>query len=274
MATKLYLNSAAGPTYTPPTARGAWDQTANSVVRQLNPNLDGGPIATVAIAETNATAGWDVLLARGVSNPLAAGVTIEGTLSVILGVRESNAAADDVYHLHAYVTQGDSDTPRGTLLSDHIGASEWPTTAAGKTTGALALSSVAAQAGDRVVVEIGYRAGNAVATSYTGTLWYGNPEGASDLTDAGDETTLAGWLSFSTDLTFAPAQSRVTAVDAELDITNTAAKSRVTGVYAEIDIAQRAQSRVTFVGAEIDVFIDPDYVPPASSGGYAYWGWG
>jgi hypothetical protein len=237
MATKLYIGNSP-PVYTPATIRGAWNQTASSVVKSLGTALSGDAITSVAIAETDATDLWDVLLLRAISQPLAANVTIAGTLTAILGVKEANIAANDNYHIHAYVTTGDTDTPRGTLLADSVVASEWPTTAAGLTSGALALSSVAAQTGDRIVVEIGYQAQNTATTSYAGTLYYGNPAGASDLPNADTAvTTKAGTITISDNLTFAAPKSRVTAVYAELDITNMAPKSRVTAVYAELDIS-------------------------------------
>jgi len=238
MATKLYISTATAPDYLPATIRGAWDQTASAVARGLSTALNGNPMTTIAVAETNVNADWDVLLLRCVSPPLAANATIDGTLTAILGVRESNAAADFFTHLHAYVTQGDSDTPRGTLLTDDIGDTEWPTTATGRTSGALALASVGALAGDRIVIEIGYRAKNTATTSYTGTVNYGNPWGASDLTNGSTAvTTLAGTLTISNDVTFTEPARRVTAAYAEVDLTDTTPPRRVTAAYAEVDIA-------------------------------------
>lgn len=86
---------------------------------------------------------------------------------------------------------------RGTLLSDNIGATEWPTSATGRGEGAKTLTPVAVQAGDRVVFEIGYRAQNTSTTSYTGTLHYGGT-GTTDLTSGNTNvTTQPGWVEFS-----------------------------------------------------------------------------
>ena len=164
----------------------------------------GGAITTVARAETNVTNNYDVLLYRGVSGKLAT-QTISGTFDVVLGCLESNAAANMFWHVHVYVTTGDSDTVRATLINDFIGATEWPTTAVGRTLGASSAISASITDGDRLVVEIGYRAANTVTTSYTGTLWYGTQNAddlslAGDLADAGDETTLAGFINLSADL--------------------------------------------------------------------------
>lgn len=208
MATKFYLTTGTAP-YTPATIRGAWNDTAGAVTRRLSSQKDaGGTITTVARAETNATNPYSVLLYRGVSGPLAA-QTIGGTLDVLLAPIESNAAADLCYHIYAYVTAGDSDTVRGTIVSDYLEstANEFGTSA---TTAGRALTSAQAIAlaildGDRLVVEIGYAARNAVTTSYTGTLHYGtqlSTDGSSapDLTAGGSGTAGAGYIALSADL--------------------------------------------------------------------------
>lgn len=207
MPTQLYLTTATAP-YTPPTLRGAWDQTAGAVTRALDtPKARDGAITTVFQDESNAAADYDCLLYRGVSGKLAA-QTVDGTLDVVLGVLEINAANDLVFHVHVYVTQGDTDTPRGTLLSDYIDATEWPT---GSGTGqafaaAQALSSLAVSAGDRIVVEIGSRSLAASATFARAILWYGTQQVAHsdpspDLTAGSTNVAAeAGFLLFSDDL--------------------------------------------------------------------------
>lgn len=214
---KLYLHNQPAP-YTPATIRGTWNDTAGAVTKALDqtPNV-GGVFTTVARAETNATNPFDVLLYRGVSGPLDA-QTISGTVNVIIGILESNASADFNWHVHIYVTQGDTDTPRGTLLTDYTeaaGTNEWPTTATGKALNAAqTLTSLAISAGDRLVVEIGYRARNAVTTSFTGTLNYGCLTGGvagADLTVGSTSvTTQCGTISFSNAITELIKDIRVT----------------------------------------------------------------
>jgi hypothetical protein len=206
--TKLYLTARTAP-YTPATIRGAWDDSAAMITRALEtvfPALTG-EIASIARAETDASPTWDVGLYRGVSGPLAA-QTIAGTVNVIIGALESNVAADFYWHIHIYVTQGDSDTPRGTLLTNYVEntTNEWPTTAAGHgLQSAQTLTNIGAiTAGDRLVVELGYIARNNVTTSRTGTLWYGTElqnMPVADLTVGGDETSLAGHVLFSNSIT-------------------------------------------------------------------------
>lgn len=209
MATKFYLTANTAP-YTPATIRGGWNDTAGSVTRRLSSQKDGGGLlTTVARAETNSSNPYSVLLYRGVSGPLL-GQSLSGTLDLLIAASESNAAADMYWHVHAWVTVGDSDSVRATLVNDlaENTSNEFPTTAVG-----LKLQSAAAipgtiQDGDRLVVEIGYVARNAVTTSYTGTLHYGTQltdDGtlASDMT-LGGAITLAGHIVLSADMVELP----------------------------------------------------------------------
>lgn len=177
--TKLYLTARTAP-YTPATLRGAWDATGSAITRALETDLnqvDAGTRTNVAIAEAVATNNYDVLWYRGVSGPLAA-QTISGTLEFIFGAFESSVNLNGVLHLHVYVTQGDSDTPRGTLLTDYIDTQEFNATNSdvggtlnALSSGAQTLSSLAISDGDRIVVEIGFQAQNTSTTSMTATLY-------------------------------------------------------------------------------------------------------
>ncbi len=239
--TKLYLTTLP-PTYTPATIRGAWDDVAGAVAKRLESiKTGGGVITSVARAETNVAAEWDVLLYRGVGGPLAA-QTINCNIDVVLGILESNAAADFNWHIHIYVTQGDSDTPRGDLLTDYreaAGVNEWPTTATGKALNAAQAVNLAVQAGDRLVVEIGYTARNVVTTSYTGTLRYGTERelgvDAADLTAGSTSvTTLAGFISFSASIAEQDVTAAVSQVLAEPFTAEAGAEAAVSQVLAEV----------------------------------------
>lgn len=198
---KLYLsNNSAG--YVPTTVRGGWEQSAGHVARGMHtaqdPAVAGGP-SLIALSESSASANFDVLLIRAVSAPLATNWTFAGTLNLMMAVAESLNDADFAYYLHVYVTQGNSDTPRGNLLTNYADpmANEWiQTTPVGKALNAAqALTSVAALAGDRIVAEIGYRAYNTITGSRIGTLYYGGS--GSDLVAGGSALSGIGYLDFS-----------------------------------------------------------------------------
>ncbi len=199
--TRLYP-SASGVAFTPVTIRGAWEKTTGHAVRGMGAAQDraglGGPLS-IGSAETVTTTDYDVLLLRCVSAPLAADYAFSGTLNLVMGVQETtNADADLAYYLHVFVTQGDTDNLRGTLLANYTDllSNEWGTTALGKALMAEAvLTAVSALAGDRIVVEIGYRSRNTTSSSRTGTIWYGG--NGSDLTVGGAAAGGVGYFDFS-----------------------------------------------------------------------------
>lgn len=197
MATRFWLTSSAPP-YTPTTRRGAWD-TATGEDVQLLGRKPAGTAGTSTINVGSTAADRDVLLHRSISAGAVKAGTLSGTVTWMIGARESNAALNGVFHVHIYVTTGDSDTPRGTLLTDYIGnvaTSEFGTTSIGATEGAQTVTPVALSVGDRLVVEIGYRA-NAGATTQNATINYGNT-GTTDLSLASASvTTQPGWVDFS-----------------------------------------------------------------------------
>lgn len=198
--TRLYP-SVTGIAYTPPTIRGAWERTTDHVVCGMHTIQDaadmGGPLSVVSTENSSAT-DYDVLLLRCVSAPLAANCDFAGTVNLMMGVLESISTADFAYYVHIFVTQGDSDSLRGTLLANYADplTNEWGTTALGKAlSAAQALTPVSALAGDRIIAEIGYRSRNTVTSNRTGTIWYGG--NGSDLTGGGAADGGIGYIDFS-----------------------------------------------------------------------------
>jgi hypothetical protein len=255
---KLYLTARTAP-YTPATIRGAWDDTAGAVTKALDPckTPDGGTIASVARAEANANDEYDVLLYRGVSGPLGT-QEITVNVNVVIGVGESSASANDHWHVHIYTTQGDSDTVRQTGVDNYreaAGTNEWPTTAAGLALNAAQSCHIHTTDGDRLVVEIGYAARNTVTTSYTGTLWYGivkNSVIAADLTEAGDETSLAGFISFDASVAEGTIVARASQGPVETLLTETTVTGRVSQGPVEVLMTDDANpARVSQVVGEL-----------------------
>jgi hypothetical protein len=255
---KLYLTRVAAP-YAPATLRGSWDDFAGAVTCALDSVKGFEQITSVARAETSLTDEWDVLLYRGITGPLAA-QTLSGTITCVLGVTESNANANFHWHWHVYVTQGDSDIPRGTLLVDYreaLGVNEWGTLSTNSRTLSTAqtLSSLVISTGDRLVIEIGYTARNTVATSYTGTLYYG-ASGVTDLTTAAGTnaaTIYPGSIIFSNAITESSSAARVTQLVAET-ITPPVTFARVTFLVVETVTPRLVPSVITTTRTDRAVF--------------------
>lgn len=201
MGTRLYLTAAAA-TYTPPTIRGSFSDKTLTGASKLIARKTGG-FTVAGRAETSTLNTWSVLLRRFVSDPIANAATLDGAVAMCFGVAESDLAADLITQLHMFVTVGSTDVVRGALTPLALGgAAEWPLAGAqGASNGrgqllTTTLTAVAAQPGDRVVIELGFRVFNTVGTSYSGALVYGAT--GSDLTDGSPlVTSRPGWIDFA-----------------------------------------------------------------------------
>lgn len=198
MTKRLYLTNAS-PEYTPATLKGAWDDTTQTVARALA-DAKSGASTTVAQADgTATTSDLDFYMGRWILHDelvLTPG-SLAGSATLMLAKQESNASANHRLHAHMWVTQGDSDSVRGTLVSDFIYGTETPTTMTG-VSHALTLSPVDVQQGDRIVLELGYRVfGAASSTSYTGTYRYGGTDSTDLAAGTTGVTTRSPWIEFS-----------------------------------------------------------------------------
>jgi hypothetical protein len=169
---RFYANVDQVTEYVPSTIRGAWDDTTKASATALYQIATNTTLTPTSEAETSISGEWDVILRRFVTQPATSAGTLTGTMGWTFYVQESSASADMYFHVHAYVTQGDSDTPRGTILTDAIGGTEWHSSLSIRSDSGVAISDLAIQVGDRIVVEVGYRATNTSATSYVGYLYY------------------------------------------------------------------------------------------------------
>lgn len=186
-----FQNFAAG--YDPATERGAWDKTSGYAAKKLG-DIKYGTQTSTANAETSSTSDYDVLVVKAVSNPLPQDTLFTGKVHYCLKQQESSTYANMGLHSHIFVTAGDTDVVRGTLLSGAISPTEMSTTASGLEEW-YDISTVNAQAGDRIVFEAGYRAVNTSTTSYSGSIFYGGT--SSDLLHSSVSTTASPWVAFT-----------------------------------------------------------------------------
>ena len=200
MTTRLYFTTSPAP-YTPGVVRGTW---TNSTLAAANTYELGraraGTNVLVSLDDTVATNPFRGLLHRHVSGPLAGGTIIGGGgvgYTHAQARQESNLAANMTVAVHIWFTVGDTDTVRSTFANMFIGATEFATTMTNfyYTTPDTATASF--QAGDRMVVEMGYNAAQAVTTLYTGSMRIGGTAA-----DAGTTSTTTGvtancpWIEF------------------------------------------------------------------------------
>lgn len=163
-----------------------------------------------SVNEVSASATHDVLMRQYISDPVNA-VTISGTVKGVIRALESAADADFRSQMVIKVVSYDCATVRGTLIASDASAlaSEWDSATLTNrkfplawTGSGTSVSSVSAQDGDRIIIEIGYRAHNSTTAIKIGTLRFGDASG-SDLAE--DETSTTDdnpWVEFSDNVTF------------------------------------------------------------------------
>lgn len=148
---------------------------------------------------------------RWVSAPLAA-QTLDGTLRGINWCNESNGNLNGTVAIAVKVIQSD-DSDRGVLLAV-TASDDTSTTPPEMNTGArtrlfrdaaelstITLSSVNASAGDRIVIEIGFREVS-TNTNHTGTMQFGDTGTDYAFTDNLNTVGGVGWVEFSDTITF------------------------------------------------------------------------
>lgn len=159
------------------TWRGSWDENPGTLrTRPMTAYKGGRNLTETFESEVSVTNPYSAAMGRWVLTNLAA-QTISGTFDLIMGVRENDAAANIYWKLYMYVTVGQTDAVRGVLLNNYEEntTNEWPTTfTATALQGAQTLSNVVCEAGDCLVLEVGYIARNASTTTYNGRMYVGS----------------------------------------------------------------------------------------------------
>lgn len=203
MSTRLYLEASGAPPLSP--TFGGWTSTTNAD-RVL---MGTTPLGTVTAAkgESRSPSNGDTILERQfVSAPLAVGqvFTITNTLTGQIRCKETSGTNNVMGRILVRVMGSDGTTVRATLRTGASTASEFNTALRNVTfSTTLSAGYVTLNAGDVLVVEIGWGAGQ--TTTMTTTMSFGT-DGASDLpVDETTTTALKPWVEFQDTITFASA---------------------------------------------------------------------
>lgn len=203
-----------------------WDSEASNAIRQplvttVPAGLSGS--YTFLVSEASDTV-HDQLCGQFISEPLAA-QEISGTVSGIWSPREASGTYDFGTQLVVRVVSYDGTTVRGTLYGPHTYTSTINVgqavnrefLATGYVTrllpgGGGALSTVFAAAGDRLVIEVGARACNLVATTRTAdpVIQLRDDYTDGNFAEGLTSTTINHWIELSSTLTFDPGFSPTT----------------------------------------------------------------
>jgi len=203
-----------------PAPDALWDRTSSMVRRNLALN-QSVKVGTYNLHESRAVSAQggdqydDNLIVQAISPPLAA-QTISGTFKAYFRTVETLASLDARSQIVIRVVSADGATVRGTLYAGDTGTGavtqEWLASSSSSRNASFprsvpaSISSLAISAGDRLVVELGFRQHS--ASSYYGVLKLGILDLDAfplDLleneTDTGDNGR--GWLEFSSAITLA-----------------------------------------------------------------------
>jgi hypothetical protein len=193
MATRLYFPSSAANTPTvSPAFDSTWEATGSAFRRLLDSEKNeasGAYVQSNVSSGLNSPAGAvDVLIAQFVSAPISGSTTINGTVKGQVRAVENSTTADLRMQCVIGVVSNDGSSFRGTLIASNDGAlsNEFNNSLRNiyiPVGGSTSVSSVTANDGDRLVVEIGYRKHKNATTSRTGGFDLGAVSGATDLAE-------------------------------------------------------------------------------------------
>jgi hypothetical protein len=270
--------------YTPSVAKGTWSD-GTPLVDKCMSGVGYGSIAGTTAHVGDGTSGHNYMLYRACVSDGYEGVFYAGDpWNGIISIFENNAAFNGYLYIHAWVTVGDSDTVRGTLINNYLSASEISTssTTCGKVVSGTFYEDVAAQSGDHIIFEIGVKA-NTTNTSYYARLVYGGTGGLQ--TDGGDGNSLTSWLTIRrrehtdptvTDLSYHSLESR-DALPSNIIVTGTNFLGATTiyllsqGSYAAtFTVDSKTQITITALG-NTDTAAHGHLVV-VGAGGYGDWG--
>jgi len=212
--TRFYLSSTTAAAVAP--ANDAWNATAGAAAaRQMARARTASAMATIT-ANGTGTVGQTSLLRQYVSESMPYAQTITGKAYGIIRCIESSSAGNNTLAFSLRVCSSDGATIRTpALLAISASDSTADPYEMGRTTATASafydssencyhtLGTVSASAGDRIVLEIGFRAGS-TTTTRTGGVVCGD-DSATDLPFTSINTNTDNpWIEFSADLFVQP----------------------------------------------------------------------
>lgn len=207
MATRFYYDSATSPSVSP-SFSAEWDTTPSAIRRVLNAARGSSALADFSANEiSSSTSNLDILIAQFVSEPIGVtnfnGMTIKGRIRAF----ETNALANHRAQVIVKLVPGDgsgsgtvvyagdlttgSTDPTSEFVLDVLTNRQFPRGAS------VNCANVTSANGDRIVVEVGYRAHNTRSNIFGAAIRIGEND-ATPLPE--DETTTTDnhpWIEFS-----------------------------------------------------------------------------
>ena len=203
MPTRFYFSSSSSTEISPAVAT-TWEHTGDLVRRRCGVIKDNSASASAAFTDEGAhgLTSSDTVLLQYISDPIEA-QTLDAQI-VDIQFRGSETAAGNNISLTwlIKVVSNNGTSVTGTALAIRRDASEFATSLTNRSDSATT-TAVTANAGDRIVFELGHGGSTALGGGHNGTISLGS-DSATDL--AVDDTTTTAdnpWIEFANAITFA-----------------------------------------------------------------------
>jgi hypothetical protein len=208
MATRYYLPSTGAAPVSPAFGAGWTSTTSASRLKLIRTKISSA--FTEVFFTSTATVSESRLVRQYVSDPFDNAIQITGTVKGVIRCRENNNSYNGLNILQIFVVSNTGGTVRGTLISQATPTLDATTEFANASLNNgvnrrfrdssgninIPLTPVTAQAGDRLVIEIGIRNSDA-STSTTGFMEIGD-NSATDLAENDTASSaFSPWIEFS-----------------------------------------------------------------------------
>jgi hypothetical protein len=214
VATRLYFQSTGSAPFSPAFADGGWERDSAAYAAYRTSTAKWNSALTTLSAVFGSTATSQTRYGAWVSPPLDVAQTISGTFSLVVGKCAETTTSGDAHLAYAVRVVDSAGAHRATLATVMATSTEFPVVANAATRihNGTAISSFAANAGDRIVIELGIH--GVTPANETMQMRVGDPTGTADFAlTAALTTDLDPWGEFSQNLTFgAPATSSAAGV--------------------------------------------------------------
>ena len=203
MATRLYLQSTGAAPFDPAITDGGWEQNSAAYIARNMATTKANTALTTLSAVFGTTATGQTRYATFVSDTLDTNQTISGTFSLVVGKCAETTASGDAHLAYALRVVTGSGVHRATLATLMGTSTEFPliASAATRIVSAAAITSFAASAGDRLVLEIGIH--GVTPANEIMQMRVGDPTATADFAlTAALTTDLCPWGELSQTVTF------------------------------------------------------------------------
>jgi len=201
MAQRFYFPSTGDAEVTPSYA-AEWEQTTGATRRELVRTKISSSFATISDSEVNASSTYDVLVRQYVSESIGSH-TFGGTWKLQVRYGESSNQVDFYAYTVLRVCSEDGSTIKGTLAAE-VDDNEFsfPPDPLQNRSQSGSCAAIEAQNGDRIIVELGFRANNTKTTSYDGQFEAGDNSGSDLPEDDSSTDQYCPWIEFSQDIPY------------------------------------------------------------------------